>query len=155
MYGVEPFAGEVRRGAVGEMAAGGEAHPQNGIAWLYQGQKNGLIRLGAGMRLHVGELAVEELLGAVDGELLRDIDVDAAAVVALTGIALGILVRQHAALGFHDSGGDDVFAGDQLDAVLLAHQLVADGGGEFGIGLGQGGAEEPLQAGGGNGLVHG
>ena len=45
-------------------------------------------------------------------------------------------------------------AGDQLDAVLLAVQFGADGGGEFRVGLGQGGGEEAVQAGGGALFVH-
>ena len=96
----------------------------------------------------------KQLLRAVDRQLLGDIDIDAAAVVAPAGIALGVFVGQHRALRLQHRGGDDVLAGDQLDAVLLAHQLGADGGGELGVGLGERGGEEPLQAGGGRLLVH-
>jgi hypothetical protein len=41
------------------------------------------------MRLHISEAAVEQLAGAVDGELLGLIDLLAAPIVAPAGIALG------------------------------------------------------------------
>ena len=53
------------------------------------------------LRLHVGELGAEQLLDAVDRQLLDHVDVLAAAVVALAGVALGVLVGQLAALGRH------------------------------------------------------
>ena len=49
-----------------------------------------------------------------------DIHVFAAAVPALAGVAFGVFVGQHRALGLHDGGADEVFAGDQLDVFLLA-----------------------------------
>jgi hypothetical protein len=47
------------------------------------------------MRLHIGVVRAEQLLRAVDGKLLRDVDEFAAAVVALPGIAFRVLVGQH------------------------------------------------------------
>ncbi|MNR44209.1 hypothetical protein D3C85_1629200 [compost metagenome] len=63
------------------------------------------------------------MLGAVDGQLLGDIDVLAAAVVALAGIALGVLVGQLAALRLHHARAGVVLGGDQLDVVFLALRL--------------------------------
>ncbi len=74
----------------------------------------------AGVRLHVGEAAAEQLLRALDGEVLGDVDELAAAVVALAGIAFGVLVGQHRALRLQHGAGDDVLGGDQLDLVALA-----------------------------------
>ena len=91
-----------------------------------EGVEHALVRLRARVRLHVGKAAAEQLLGAIDGELLDDVDVLAAAVVAATGIAFGVLVGQHAAGGFEDGLGDDVLGRDQLDLVLLAVKLLAD-----------------------------
>ncbi len=54
------------------------------------------VRLRAGVRLHVGVLGAEQRLRAVDRELLDDVHVLAAAVVALARIALGVLVREDA-----------------------------------------------------------
>ena len=45
LHGVEPFAGEVGRRAVGEMAAGSEAETHDGVAGLQQRQHHGLVRL--------------------------------------------------------------------------------------------------------------
>ena len=83
---------------------------------------------GTAVRLHVGGIGAEDLLEAVDRELLDDVDVLAAAVVALAGVAFGVLVGQLAALGGHDGGRGVVLARDQLDVVFLAGVLGLDGG---------------------------
>ena len=108
----------------------------------YEGEEDGLVGLGAGMGLHVGEAAAEEGFGALDGEALGDVDLFAAAVVAAAGIALGVFVRQDAALGFEHRGGDDVLAGDEFDSVLLAALFAGDGRGEFRVGVREAGGEE-------------
>jgi hypothetical protein len=46
------------------------------------------------MRLDIGKRAAEQPLGPVDRELLGDIDVYAAAIVAPALLALGILIGQ-------------------------------------------------------------
>ena len=126
LHGVEPFAGEVGRRAVGEMAAGGEAMPMMVSPGLQQRQHDGLVGLAARMRLHIGEGAVEQALGAVDGQLLDHVDILAAAVIAPAGIAFGIFVGEQRACGVEHGLGDDVLRGDQLDLVLLALGLVLD-----------------------------
>ena len=67
------------------------------------------------------------------GEALGDVDELAAAVVALAGQALGVLVRQPAALGLHHGGGRVVLARDQLDLVVLAAALALHRGPELGV----------------------
>ena len=94
---------------------------------------DGRVGLGAGVRLHVDVLGAEELLGPVAGQVLGHVDELAAAVVALARIALGVLVRQHAADGLHHGRAGVVFAGDHLQAVLLPVDLAGDGGPEFGV----------------------
>ena len=89
------------------------------------------------MRLHIGVLRAEELLRAVDGELLDDINIFAAAVPALLRIAFGVLVREHRALRLHDGGAGEVFARDQLDVFLLALAFEFNGLGDFGINGGE------------------
>ena len=138
-----------------QVAAGGEAHAQHRVAWLQQRQEHRLVGLGAGMRLHIGEGAAEQLPGAVDRQVLRHVDVDTPAVVAAAGITLGIFVGQHRALRLQHGGGDNILRRDQFDAVLLAVQLGSDGGGKFGVGLRQRSGEEALRAGGVDLLVHG
>ncbi len=70
---------------------------------------------------------------AVNGQLLDHVHVLAATVVALAGVAFGVLVGQLRALGFHDGGRAVVFAGDQLNVLLLALVFGLDGGKYFGI----------------------
>ena len=64
---------------------------------------------------------------------LGDVDVLAAAVVALAGQALGVLVGEPRALGFHDRGRGVVLARDQLDLVVLAAALAEHRGPEDGV----------------------
>ena len=78
--------------AVGEVAALVERHAQHGVAGLEQREIGGGVGLRAGVRLDVGVLGAEELLGAVDGEPLDLVHDLAAAVVALAGQPLGVLV---------------------------------------------------------------
>ncbi len=87
------------------------------------------------MGLNVGGVGAKQLLHAVDGQLLGHIHMFAAAVVAATGVALGVFVGELGALSRHDGGRGVVFAGDQLDVVFLARVLELDGGKQLGVGL--------------------
>ena len=109
---LEPFSGDIHRRAMGQMAARGKVEPHKRIARLQQREKHRLVRLAAGIRLHIGEFAVEEPGHALDRQSLGDIDELAAAIIAPAGIALGIFVGQNRALGFEHGLGDDVFRGD-------------------------------------------
>ena len=91
---LEEPAGEVDRRAVGEVAAEVEAHGDDGVARLRQREVGGHVGLRAGVGLDVGVLGAEELAGPVDGQLLHLVDHLAAAVVALAGVALGVLVGE-------------------------------------------------------------
>ena len=128
-------AGEIRLVAVGEVAAVGEVHGEDLVAGLEHGEVDGGVRLRAGVRLDVGVLGTEKLLGAVDGELLDDIDVFAAAIPAAAGIAFGVFVGEHRSLRLHHGGRGEVFRGDELDVVALAVLLGGDGVVDRGIGL--------------------
>src|SRR5690606_5982505 len=61
------------------------------------------------------------------------VHVFAAAVVALAGVAFGVLVGQLGALGFHDGGRAVVLAGDQLNVLFLTVVFGLDGGKNFGV----------------------
>ena len=87
-----------------------------------------------GMRLHVGEFGTEELLCPVATEPLDHVDMFAAAVVATAGVALGVLIGQHAAGRLHDRAARVVLAGNHLEAVLLAAHLGGNGRPNIGIG---------------------
>jgi hypothetical protein len=86
--------------------------------------------------LDVGVLGAEQGLAALDGEVLGDVHLLAAAVVAPAGIALGVLVGHHAALGLQDRGTGEVLRGDHLQGRALAALLALDGGRDGGVGLG-------------------
>ena len=81
--------------------------------------------------------AAEQGLDPIDGQLLDDVDVLAAAVVAASRIALGVLVGQHRALGLHHRDRSEVLRGDHLQRSLLAPQLRADGRMHLGVRLRQ------------------
>ena len=67
------LAGEVELVAVGEVAAVGQVQAENRVAGLQHGGVGGLVGLRAGVRLHVGVFGVEELLGAVAGQVFDDV----------------------------------------------------------------------------------
>ncbi len=137
VHRLEPFAGHVDGRAVGEMATGREIEAHEGVAGLQQRQEHGLVHLAAGVRLHVGEVGAEQLLGAIDGEVFRDVDEFAAAIIARARIAFRILVGHHRALRLQHGAADDVFRRDQLDFMPLATEFALDGGGDLRIGLGK------------------
>ena len=56
------FAGEIRRMAVGEMAAVGEVHGQDLVARLEHGEVDGHVRLRAAVRLDVDVFAPKSCL---------------------------------------------------------------------------------------------
>jgi hypothetical protein len=60
--GVEPLARLVGRRAVGQVAAGGEAHAHDRVARLEQRQMTRLVGLRRRVRLDVGEAAAEQRL---------------------------------------------------------------------------------------------
>jgi hypothetical protein len=74
------------------MAAGIEVHAQYRLAGVGHGMKHRVVRLASGMRLHVGETAAEELAGALDRQLLDDVDIGGAAVIAASDITLDRLL---------------------------------------------------------------
>jgi len=72
-------------------------------------------RLRAGVRLNIGEIAIEQLLRALDRQLFGNVHKFAAAVIPASRITLGIFVGENRALGFEHRAGDDVLRCDQLD----------------------------------------
>ena len=111
---VEP-AREVDLEPVREVAAVVEPQAEDRVAGLQQREVRGHVRLRARVRLDVRVLGAEELLRAVDRELLDLVDDLAAAVVAAAGIALGVLVRRHGADRLEHARPGEVLGCDQLD----------------------------------------
>ena len=87
------------------------------------------------MSLNVCILCSEKLLGSFDSNGLNDINVLAAAVISLSGVALSILVGKNAAHSSHYCGGNDVFTGDKLKVSLLTCKLLCHSVANFGVSL--------------------
>ena len=130
---VVQLAGEVQLHPVREMAAVRQGQSEDGVAGCQQRGHHRGVGLGARVWLHIGEVRAEQALEPVDGELLGDVDVFAAAVVPPAGIALGVLVGQHGTLRLHHRQRREVLAGDHLEGALLTDQLVGDRAVNFGI----------------------
>ena len=130
------LAREVHGGAVGQVAAVGKAHAQHGVARLEQREIDREVRLRASVGLHVRVLRAEELLGALDGDVFHLVDVLAAAVIPLGGVALGVLVGEHRAHRGEHRGADDVLRSDQLDVAALPGQLPSHRRADLGVGFG-------------------
>ena len=78
------------------------------------------------MGLHIGPFGTEKLLEALDSDALALIHHLAAAVIAVAGITLGILVGQTRAHGTHHLVTDEIFGCDKLDPFLLALMFALD-----------------------------
>ncbi|OPZ52379.1 MAG: hypothetical protein BWY91_02337 [bacterium ADurb.BinA028] len=123
VHRVEPLAAEGDLAAVGEVAAVRQAHRQDGLAGLEERAVDRLVGAGPAVRLDVGVVGAEERGTTVDGDLLRLVDLGAAAVVATAGVALGILVGEGRAQGGEHRGAGDVLAGDELQAAADPGEL--------------------------------
>jgi hypothetical protein len=133
LHRAEDLAGEIDLGAVCQVATVIEAHAEDRVARVDQREVGRGVRLAARVRLHVRVVRAEQLLGAVDGQLLGDVDEFAAAVVTLARITFRVLVREHRALRFEHARAGIVLRGDQLDVIFLALALAVDGGIQLGI----------------------
>ena len=135
MRDVVEAAREVDLVAVREVAALVQRERHQRVARLHHRRVDGHVRLRSRVRLDVRVLRAEQLLRAVDRELLDLVDHLAAAVVAAAGIALGVLVRRHRADGLEHGGPREVLGGDQLDLPALALELVAEQARDLGVEL--------------------
>src|ERR1035437_6159353 len=80
------------------MAAVGELQAHQRVARLQQGVVDGRVGLSAGVGLDVGVFGPEQRFRPVDRQLLGHVDVLATPVVALAGVAFGVLVVEYRAL---------------------------------------------------------
>ncbi len=71
-----------------------QGHSHYLVTGLQAGHVNRQVRTRAAMRLDVGVLGTEELLGTLDADRLGRVDVGVAAVVSFAWIALSVLVCQ-------------------------------------------------------------
>ena len=103
-----------------------EPEREHRVAGLHRREVDGHVGLGAGVRLDVRMLRPEQRLRTVDRELLDLVDDLAAAVVALAGISLRVLVRGHAPGRLEHRRPGEVLRGDQLDLAALTGELAAE-----------------------------
>ena len=90
------------------------------------------------MRLDVRPFGGEEPLRAIDRQLFGDVDVLAAAVIALARIAFGVLVGELRSLCREHGRAGVVLGGDQLDVIFLPEVFGGDRRRQLGIFLGEG-----------------
>jgi hypothetical protein len=106
------LAREVQPHAVGQVPAVGQVHRQDRRARLQGGEEDGHIRLCPGVRLDVGSFRPEQGAGPVNRQPLDHVHMLAAAVIPLAGVAFGVFVGQHRALGRHHRRAGVVLRGD-------------------------------------------
>ena len=95
------LAREINGRTMGKVTTMVEGKAQHGIAQVDQRLIGGKVGVSARMRLHVGKLAVEQLASALDCQIFNDVDLFAAAIIALARIAFSILVGKHSAHCLH------------------------------------------------------
>ena len=127
------------------MAAVVEAQREDRVAGLEHRHVDRHVRLRARVRLDVRVLGAEELLRAVDRELLDLVDDLAAAVVALARVALGVLVRRHRADRLEHGRPREVLGRDQLDLAALPLELLAEQRRDVGVDVVEPRAREVLK----------
>ena len=84
---VKIAAGHIHRGTMGQMAALCQIHTHDRIAGLEQGKINAQVCLCTRMRLHIGVLGAEQLASTVARDVFHNVNILAAAVVALAWVA--------------------------------------------------------------------
>ncbi len=137
-FGMVEAPREVDLHTVGQVSAMVEREAEHGVARLDECLVDGCVGLCAGVGLHVDVFGTEQTLGAFAGDGFDLIDLLAAAVVAASRIAFGILVGQHGALCLKHCTRHEVFRGDHFQAVLLSVQFGVKHFGDFGVRFGNG-----------------
>ena len=135
LHGVIEPRGEVDVPAVRQVAAVGQAEPHDRVAGLEQRVVDGHVRGRARVRLDVGVVDLEQALRARDRQLLERVDVALALVVALAGVALGVLVGQDRSQRLEHRRRGVVLRRDEAHRLGLIALLRLDEREDFGIGL--------------------
>ena len=105
---------------MGKMPPSSQIHSQDAISGLQGSEIDCHVSAYPGVRLHIGMLRPEELLRALDSQVLDDIHVSVAAMVALAGIPFQGLVGEDAALHFQNCPAGEVRRCHKLDSEGLA-----------------------------------
>ena len=120
-----------------EVSALVQAHAQHRVAQLEERCVGAEVRIRAAVGLYVRITCSEQRACAITRQILDNVHLFAAAIIAFARIALGVLIGEHAAHGLHDSGRREVFRSDELNGVALASKLLAQGVGDGRVGIGQ------------------
>ena len=102
------------------MAALTQLHAQDRVTRLEQGEVHRHIGGAARVWLYVGVLGAEQLLGAVDGQLLDIVDERDALVVAGAWVAFGVFDVEMRRQALQDRGRGVVLAGDEVQRACVA-----------------------------------
>ena len=129
------FTGHIHRGTMGQMAALCQIHAHDRIAGLEQGKINAQVCLCTRMRLHIGVLGTEQLASTVARDVFHNVNILAAAVVALAWVALCILIGEHATHCGKHRRGNHVLGSDHFQVALLALEFILHGRADFGVRL--------------------
>ena len=124
--GLVEDAGGVDGRTVGQVTAVGEVEAHERVSRAEDGHFDRQVGLGAGMGLDIGIFGPVDGLEPVNGQLLDLVDDLAAAVIAVTGIALGVFVGADGTHRLQHLVGDIVFRGDQFESGGLAVLFLAD-----------------------------
>ena len=106
-----------------QVAAAAQIHTQHRVARFTQRHIGGEVRLRTAVGLHIGEFCAEQRLRAFNADFFHLIHKLAAAIVAVSRIALGIFIGEHRAHGRHRSGRNDVLRSNQLQIPALTAEL--------------------------------
>ena len=119
------------------MPARRKAHGKHRVSRLQQGKENGKVCRRAAVGLHVCVFRSEQTAGALPRQLLDLIHIGAAAVIAPSGISLGVLVGKHASSSQQHCLGDYILGRYEFDIAPLAGKLARAGGSDLRVEVGQ------------------
>ena len=127
----------VHGAAVGQVAAVVQVHSHDGVSHVAQGLVHCVVGRSAAVGLDVCMVRAEEGLGPVPGNVLHHVHTFTATIVALAGIALGILIGEHGRSSRQNGRADKVLRGNQLNISPLTVVLRLHGVAHLGILLDQ------------------
>ena len=119
-----------------EVSAGSQAQAEHLVSGIDHCHISGQIRLGTGVRLHVGMLCSEQFLGSFDRQRLNFIYVLTAAVIASAGITFRVFVGENCAHRSEDRRRHDVLGSYQFNVAFLSVEFSLDRLGNFRVRLG-------------------
>ena len=112
--GIVELAGEIDRGAVGEVATHAQIEAENGVSRLKAGKHDSRIRLSAAMGLDVSVFYPKYFFSPVDCELLTLVHNLTATIIPLAGVSFCVFIGHYIPHGLHDLLASKVFGCDEL-----------------------------------------